>query len=360
MAMIGKGGVRLQKFLSSAGITSRRKAEELITAGRVVVNGQIVTELGTKVEPSRDVVELDGARIRPRTPVYVVMNKPKGTVCSEKDPEGRARVHDLLPKGLPRVFTVGRLDWDTEGLLLFTNDGDLAKALMDPVQHVPRVYRVKIQGEPDPHLIRRFNEGVRLPTGYRTRPAPIELVQRTDTNAWFEVVLSEGKNRQIHRMTEACGHRVLKLVRMSYGPVHLGSLPPGKCRLLTPDEVSALEAAVGISRGRFAPMADPLPPAATTARAATGKPRRAPARAEADESPKPRRPGPKPRTDDARPSRKPASEGARGPGRKPASDGARRGDAAPRPGARSTYSKSRYGAGGPKRPSGGGTRPKRG
>ncbi len=252
MAPIGNNGIRLQKFLSGAGLTSRRKGEEMIAAGRVTVNGQVVTELGTRVNPLKDNVAVDGARVRMGAPVYVLMHKPKGTVCSERDPEGRARVHDLLPKGLPRVFTVGRLDWDTEGLLLFTNDGDLAKALMDPVQHVPRVYRVKIQGQPDPHLVRRFNEGVRLPSGYRTRSAPIELVQRTDTNAWYEVVLSEGKNRQIHRMVEACGRRVLKLVRVAYGTVRIGTLPPGKCRMLTPEEVAGLEEAVGLQRGRFA------------------------------------------------------------------------------------------------------------
>ena len=252
MPLLPSTGVRLQKFLASAGIASRRQAELLISGSRISVNGAVITELGTRVDPVSDSVEVDGVRVRQQEPVYLIMNKPKGTVCTERDPDGRPRVIDLLPKGLPRAFSIGRLDWDTEGLLLFTNDGELAKALLDPQRHVPRIYRVKIQGPVDQHLLRRFNEGVRLPDGYRTKPSPIEVVSRTDTNAWYEVVLSEGKNRQIHRMVEACGHRVLKLVRLSYGPVQLGTLPLGRCRILTDGEVDALESAAGVRRERIA------------------------------------------------------------------------------------------------------------
>lgn len=242
--------VRLQKFLSAAGIASRRKAETLITEGRVSVNGKQCTVLGTKVDPQKDKVVVDGKRVRQSAPIYLAMNKPRATLCTESDPEGRERVHDLLPPGLPRVFTVGRLDFDTEGLLLFTNDGDLAKALTDRKNAVPRIYRVKIQGEHDPHLLRRFNQGVRLDDGHRTKPSPTELLERTRTNAWYEVILTEGMNRQIHRMAEACGRRVLKIRRDAFGPIRLDALRVGHVRHLNSGEVRDLIAAAGLSQSR--------------------------------------------------------------------------------------------------------------
>ena len=239
--------VRLQKFLSAAGVASRRKAETMIQLGRIGVNGERVKELGTKVDPSADTVTLDGEEVKlPATPLYYVMNKPRATVCTENDPERRQRVHELLPPGLPRMFTIGRLDYDTEGVLLFTTDGDLAKGLTDPARAVPKVYEVKIQGEPDPHLLRRFNEGVNLDDGTRTKPAPTELVHRTKTNAWYEVVLIEGKNRQIHRMAAACGKRVLKLRRISFGAVEGRGLKTGQVRQLVPDEINALRKDAGV------------------------------------------------------------------------------------------------------------------
>lgn len=246
-------GMRLQKLLSRAGIASRRKAELLITSGRVSVNGEPCKTLGTRVDPLTDVISVDGDRIEiPRQPFYVLMNKPRGTVCTEKDPEGRERVHDLLPPGLPRLFTIGRLDWDTEGLLLFTTDGELAAALTSPENAVPRIYDVKIQGPPDPDLLRRFNDGVRLDDGRRTKPAPTELARRTETNCWYTVVLTEGMNRQIHRMAMACGKRVLKIRRTDYGPINLEGLKLAKTRPLTDAEVKGLVAAVGLSRKRRA------------------------------------------------------------------------------------------------------------
>lgn len=301
--------VRLQKYLSAAGIASRRQAETLIVAGRVTVNGVPATELGTKVDPKRDKVDVDGVQIRVKAFVYLLMNKPRGSVCSERDPEGRPRVHDLLPKGLPRLFTVGRLDWDTEGLLLFTNDGDLAKALTDPQKAVPRVYQVKIQGDADPNIVRRFIEGVRLETGFRTASAPTELIKRTDTNAWYEVVLAEGKNRQIRKMVEACGRRVLKLRRVAYGPVHLGTLPVEKCRPLTEEEIYGLHSAVGLRSARNegdasveAIFGSPAKKASTRKPAALdGAPRSASSDDEA-ERPRPRRAPARGRTLDAPPT----------------------------------------------------------
>ncbi|MEC8025652.1 MAG: pseudouridine synthase [Myxococcota bacterium] len=245
--------MRLQRFLSAAGVASRRKAEIWIVEGRVTVNGQTVTELGTKVNSDKDRVEVDGEHIRmPDAPLYYLLHKPPGTVCTESDPEGRPRVHELLPPGLPRLFTVGRLDWDTEGILLFTNDGKLAKALTDPKIAVPRIYEVKIQGAPDPHLVRRFNEGVRLDDGRMTRPSPTEIIRRTKTNFWISMVLTEGKNRQIHRMTQACGRRVLKLHRVNYGGIVLTGLRTGQCRPLALHEVEMLVAAAGLKRTRRA------------------------------------------------------------------------------------------------------------
>jgi len=244
--------VRLQKFLSAAGIASRRKAEVMITAGRVSVNGKKCTELGTKVDPSKDAVSVDGTPVKRPELLYYLMHKPRATLCTESDPEGRDRVHDLLPKHLPRLFTVGRLDYDNEGVLLFTTDGELAKALTDPKQAVTRVYEVKIQGEPDPHLLRRFNEGLRLDDGRRTKPSPTELIKRTKTNAWYEVVLTEGMNRQIHRMAMACGRTVLKIRRIAYGPVRLGALKLGRTRQLTPMEVGGLINEAGLKGRRRA------------------------------------------------------------------------------------------------------------
>jgi 23S rRNA pseudouridine2605 synthase len=245
--------MRLQRFLSAAGVASRRKAENWIVEGRVTVNGEVVTELGTKVTPRQDHVEVDGEHIRmPDAPLYYLMNKPPGTVCTESDPEGRPRVHELLPPGLPRLFTVGRLDWDTEGVLLFTNDGELAKSLTDPRIAVPRIYEVKIQGAPDMHLVRRFNEGVRLEDGRMTRPSPTEIIRRTKTNFWISMVLTEGKNRQIHRMTQACGRRVLKLHRVNYGGINLIGLRTGQCRPLYEHEVNQLVEAAGLKRARRA------------------------------------------------------------------------------------------------------------
>ena len=246
-----KGPIRLQKFLSHAGIASRRKAETMIQAGRVTVNGKPVTEMGTKVWPDRDLVTVDGetvTRPRSRPYAYYVLNKPTGTICTEHDPQGRKKVIDLLPDDLRRVFTVGRLDYNTEGVLLFTNNGDLAEALMRPENAITRVYHVKIQGPPDEKIVERFDRGVRLDDGRYTRPVPTQLLRVTRTNSWYELVLTQGRNRQVHRMFATLRRDVLKLKRVQYGPVTVDGMELGAFRKLTNNEVADLMRDAGMSR----------------------------------------------------------------------------------------------------------------
>lgn len=238
-------GVRLQKLISEAGITSRRAAETLITAGRIAVNGKVITELGSRAVPGRDEVTLDGERLRIEAPehVYVMMHKPRGTLCSAGEAEGRDSIYRLLPPGLPRVFSVGRLDVQSEGLLLLTNDGDLSHRLLHPTSHVAKEYDVKVQGALDPKAIERLEAGIML-DGRRTMPAVIEMDRRTKTNAWYRFTLMEGRNRQIRRMCDSVNVNVLRIRRVRFGPLTLGSLPVGEIRLLDEREVEALRAAI--------------------------------------------------------------------------------------------------------------------
>jgi len=239
--------IRLQKYLSHAGIASRRASEKLIVAGRVIVNGKTVKDLGTKVDPENDVVQVDNQTVEQADkPFYLMMNKPPKTVCTEHDPQGREKVGDLLPKNIPRIFTIGRLDYHTEGLLLFTNDGGLAQALMKPVNAVAKIYHVKIQGAPDPTIVERFERGVRLEDGTKTKPSPTELLRTTRTNCWYEIILTEGKNRQIHRMFQSLRRNVLKLKRVKYGPLNLGDLDISQHRFLTDNEVRSLYREAGL------------------------------------------------------------------------------------------------------------------
>ena len=239
--------MRLQKFLSHAGIASRRASEKMIADGRVAVNGKAVRDMGTKVDPFSDVVKVDDQIVQPPDKsFYLMMNKPPKTVCTEKDPQGRKKVGDLLPKHIPRIFTIGRLDYHTEGLLLFTNDGELSQALMKPSSAVAKIYHVKIQGPPDPEIVARFERGVRLEDGTRTKPSPTELLRTTKTNCWYEIILTEGKNRQIHRMFQTMRRTVLKLKRMNYGPLNLGLLDVGEHRFLSDNEVRSLYREAGL------------------------------------------------------------------------------------------------------------------
>jgi len=232
-------GIRLQKFLADAGVASRREGERLIQAGRVEVNGAISTRLGVRIDPGRDQVRVDGRRIgAPRGRVYYLLNKPKGVITSASDPEGRPTVLELLQGVRERVFPVGRLDWNSEGLLILTNDGELAYHLTHPRNHVAKVYRVKVRGsvgESDLQVLRR---GLHL-DGRRTLPTRIERISG-QANSWLEVTLYEGRRNQIRRMFDQLGHRVQKLKRISIGPVRDRTLKPGEWRRLTPEEVRRL------------------------------------------------------------------------------------------------------------------------
>ena len=235
---------RLQKLIATAGIASRRHAEELIVAGRVTVNGQVVKELGTKADPDRDHIKVNGKLINPqlkaREKVYVLLNKPKGYLTSVADPEGRPLVTEILPPNLGRLHPVGRLDFNTEGLLLLTNDGDFTNFVTAARNRVEKVYEVKVKGVPAEGAIARLRKGVALEDGTRTAPAKIEKLGETKTNAWYEVLLHQGRNQQVRRMFELIGHSVLKLRRVRIGFLTDENLKPGHWRFLSPPEAARL------------------------------------------------------------------------------------------------------------------------
>ena len=235
---------RLQKILAAAGVASRRKAEELITAGRVSVNGKIVTELGSKADPTVDAITVDGKPIaRAQRFVYFLLNKPKGYVTTVSDPEGRPTVMQLLGKVAERVYPVGRLDYASEGLLLLTNDGALAQQLTKAGSHVPKTYHVKVSGKPSAAALERLRNGITIPLEDHRRvklsPTTIRVLEDAP-NPWYEITLIEGRNRQIRRMFEEIGHHVEKIKRVQLGPLTL-DVPPGKFRPLTKSEISLLK-----------------------------------------------------------------------------------------------------------------------
>ncbi|MFO7280424.1 MAG: pseudouridine synthase [Thermoanaerobacterales bacterium] len=236
-------GERLQKILARAGIGSRRACEELIAAGRVRVNGEVAV-LGDRADPDADVIEVDGVRIGTRQGlVYYLLNKPRGVVSTASDPQGRPTVVDLVPRR-PRVYPVGRLDADTEGLLLLTNDGDLAHRLTHPSYGVEKEYLAEVAGTPSRGALRRLREGVELDDG-PTAPATVSLVG----DHLLRIAVHEGRNRQVRRMCEAVGHPVRRLVRVRIGPLADRRLPPGRWRHLTQQEVRALERAAAARPG---------------------------------------------------------------------------------------------------------------
>ena len=230
-------------------MASRRHAEALILAGRVTVNGVVVRTLGTRADPERDRIALDGEHIPAagarRT---VVLHKPRGVVSTLEDPEGRPTVAALVA-GAGRLFPVGRLDLNSTGLLLLTNDGALAADLLHPRRAVPRVYRVKVDGTPSEEAITRLRRGVRLEDG-KSAPARVRVLGRLPTKTWLELTVVEGRTHLVRRLCEAVGHRVDKLARVRLGPVALGTLPPGAWRDVTPRELAALRAAAGLRPGR--------------------------------------------------------------------------------------------------------------
>jgi 23S rRNA pseudouridine2605 synthase len=254
---------RLQKLIAAAGLASRRHAEEMIAGGEVTVNGEIVTTLGTRADPATDHIKVRGRLINPllqdKEKLYILLNKPRGYLTSLADNEGRPLVRELLPANLGRVHPVGRLDFNTEGLLLLTNDGEFTNFVTAAKNHVPKIYEVKVKGVPPEAAIERLRKGIRLDDGERTAPAQITLKDQTESNAWYEVVLHEGRNQQIRRMFDAVGHSVLKLRRVQIGPLRDEHLVSGAWRLLLPQEVTKIMRSGG--KKKAAKKAPAKPPA---------------------------------------------------------------------------------------------------
>jgi 23S rRNA pseudouridine2605 synthase len=242
-----EGGLeRLQKVLAHAGLGSRRACEEFILQGRVTVDGQVVRELGTKVDPARQRIAVDGQAIHSERPVYYAVNKPKGYVSTNNDPAGRPRVIDLLPEIPERVFTVGRLDEASVGLMILTNDGELANRLAHPRFGVEKLYRAIVAGSPSQEVLDRLVEGVWLAEG-KVRAKRAKIVGKQGDATIVEMVLAEGKNREVRRMLAKLGHKVMSLTRVRVGPITIKGLRPGESRRLTAEEVDRLKAvAAGI------------------------------------------------------------------------------------------------------------------
>ncbi|MHA0855496.1 pseudouridine synthase [Paenibacillus sp. CMAA1364] len=232
---------RLQKILAQAGIASRRKCEDLIVAGKVEVNGEVVTALGTKADPDQDIITVSGKPIRNEKKVYIVMNKPKGVITSASDPEGRKIVSDYLRDVKERVYPVGRLDYDTEGLILLTNDGEFANLLTHPKHHVPKTYMATVKGVPHGSDLDKLKAGIMLEDGM-TAPAEVEYkdIDTAKKEATISITIYEGRNRQVRRMFESIGHPVIKLKRIAFGELLLQNLKRGLFRHLTKKEIEDL------------------------------------------------------------------------------------------------------------------------
>jgi 23S rRNA pseudouridine2605 synthase len=236
-------GDRLQKVLALAGIASRRECEELIREGRVEVDHKVVTELGTRADPLKQEIRVDGEALpRPKL-TYLALNKPTGVVSTARDPAGRPRVTDLLPPNIPRVFCVGRLDMDSEGLILVTNDGELANGLTHPRHGVEKIYHVQVAGQVENEVLARLQKGVHLAEGF-AHVKHVRIKSRKTRSTILEMVLDEGRNREVRRLLARVGHKVQRLKRVAVGPVRLGDLPTGAVRELTKKEIESLQQAV--------------------------------------------------------------------------------------------------------------------
>ncbi len=235
---------RLQKILARAGVASRRKAEDIIKAGRVRVDGLVVTELGAKANPKLAKIELDGKRLEPEPLCYGVLHKPRGMVTTLSDPEGRPTARDILKEVGVRVVPVGRLDFNTSGVLLFTNDGDFAQALQHASGKVPKVYAAKVQQTVDEKTLERWSQSIEI-EGKTTKPASVRILRREGSKAWLEVTLKEGKNHQVKRLGDHAGTPVARLARLSHAEITCEGLPPGQWRLLTIDELKGLKKRYG-------------------------------------------------------------------------------------------------------------------
>lgn len=289
--------IRLQRYLSQCGVASRRKAEELILDGRVRVNGAVVDELGAKVDPATARVTVDGKGVHPQELMYILLNKPKGCVSTVSDPEGRRTVMEYVPRLPVQVAPVGRLDFNSEGVLLLTNDGELAARLLSPQRHIPKTYHVKVSGTVKPAHLRALRQGVRLDDGHVTREAQVDPLTSKSKHDWLVITITEGRNRQVHRMLEALGYRVAKLQRVAFGAITFHGLRVGDARELTQVEVNELRRSVGlapstVSRGTW-----------KSRREDTEMARRSRDRQRAEGAPEPKKPPAKPakRPEPARP-----------------------------------------------------------
>lgn len=277
---------RLQKIIARSGLTSRRAAEELITAGRVRVNGHIQTELGAKADPRNDRIEVDGTRLVAEPFVYIVLHKPKNVVSTMSDPEGRPTVAEYVRDVGARVYPIGRLDFATSGVLLMTNDGEFSNAMLHPRGGVPKTYVVKVHGVMDEDDAKVWRKGVELEDG-KTLPADVRIMRHEGDKTWLEVTLREGRNQQIRRMGEATRFPVMRLARLSFAGVTSENIRPGEWRLLTVDELTEIKKQFGVPKRvrAAAGQADltrlekrPRRPATSRARADEQGPRRAPSR----------------------------------------------------------------------------------
>jgi 23S rRNA pseudouridine2605 synthase len=242
-----ESGIRLQRYLAMAGLGARRQCEEFISTGRVTVDDRVVTELGARVEPGQT-VRVDGEVVRPERRVYWLVNKPPGVLCTNRDPAGRPLAVDLIPKSRERLFTVGRLDEHSQGLLIITNDGDLAHRLAHPKFHVAKVYRVQVQGQPSRDVLDKLKKGVYFPEG-KFKAADARMHKAREKSSVIDITLLEGQNREIRRMLAKLGHKVQKLTRIALGDLTLGDMPVGTYRALRPGELASLQAQVSGRRG---------------------------------------------------------------------------------------------------------------
>lgn len=238
---------RLQKIIARSGLTSRRAAEDLITAGRVRVNGRIMMELGAKADPRKDRIEVDGTRLVAEPFVYIVLHKPKNVVSTLRDPEGRPTVADYVRGAGARVYPIGRLDFATSGVLLMTNDGDFSNAMLHPRGGVPKTYIVKVHGVMDEQDVLVWRQGIELDDG-KTLPADVHILRHEGDKTWLEVTLREGRNQQIRRMGDATHFPVMRLARTSFAGVNSENLLPGKWRLLTTDELLEIRKQFGVPK----------------------------------------------------------------------------------------------------------------
>lgn len=242
-----EAGERLQKLMAAAGVASRRECEEIILEGRVQVDGDVVSELGVRVNPFKQEIAVDGEKLAKTKKVYFAVNKPDGVVCTARDPSGRPRVTDLLPPDVGRVFNVGRLDMASEGLILLTNDGELANQLTHPRHGVEKIYHVQVQGHPTAETLAKLRKGIYLAEG-KAHFVNAKLKSRRKNSAVLEVILDEGRNREIRRVLARVGHKVQRLIRIAVGPIRLADLPPSAYRPLTAEEVRSLRNATSTSR----------------------------------------------------------------------------------------------------------------